>query len=252
MRDIETAGIGPRHEELPRIARRYIRPACHPSRGRVGGAGAPPLRIVGVAESSRDVLLTGVPPAKYLPFAQRPVGNLGLVVRARGSAPLPPGTRERLVAEADPRVDATSSRTLLDRLRAELQPQRTASAWVGVFDAIALLLAAMGLYGVVAQSVLQRTRELAVRSALGASPASILLTVLGDGARLATLGVVVGGFGALAMLRVLQSLFTGVVAANMGAAAVAAIALGTAMLAVTYLPARRAARLNPVDALRSD
>ncbi|HEX6632145.1 MAG TPA: FtsX-like permease family protein, partial [Gemmatimonadaceae bacterium] len=217
-----------------------------------GGRSPAPLRVVGVAADTRDVSLTSVPPTMYVPFLQHPGSNLMLVVRSRGSAPVSARALRRIVADVDPGVAVLGGRTLLDRLRAELRPQRTASAWVGVFGAVALLLAAVGLYGVVAQRVLQRTRELAVRAALGASPGGILRAVLGDGLRLAAWGTVLGGLGIAAAFRVLRSLFTGVAAADLRAAVVAVAALGLAMLAATYLPARRAARLNPVDALRSD
>jgi len=100
--------------------------------------------------------------------------------------------------------------------------------------------------------VLQRTRELAVRSALGASPGGILRNVLSDGLRLAAMGGVVGALGVLATLRVLRSLFTVVAVVDLRAALVAALVLALALLAATILPALRAARLNPVDALRSD
>ncbi|HEU4630323.1 MAG TPA: ADOP family duplicated permease [Gemmatimonadaceae bacterium] len=216
------------------------------------GAPRPPLRVVGVVADTRDLSLTSVPLAMYVPFLQHPGSNLGLVVRARGNAPVSASTLRRLVADVDPGVAVLGGRTLLDRLRAELAPQRTASAWVGVFGVIALLLAAIGLYGVVAQGVVQRTRELAVRAALGATPRGLLRLVLGDGLRLAAVGAVVGGLGALAAFRVLRSLFTGVAAADLRAAGVAATVLGLAMLAATYLPARRAARLDPARVLRSD
>jgi hypothetical protein len=219
----------------------------------VEGPPRPPLRVVGVAADTRDVSLADEPPlAMYLPFTQRPERGLILVVRGRGGRAVPPATVRGLVAAVDPGVTVLGTRTLDDRLRGEVRPQRTASAWIGVFGAIALLLAAIGLYGIVAQSVLQRTRELAVRSALGASPRSILAAVLGDGMRLAAIGGVAGGLGSLAALRVLRSVFTGVQSADLRPAAAAVAILALAMLAATYLPARRASRLNPVDALRSD
>jgi len=219
----------------------------------VEGPPRPPVRVVGVVGDTRDVSLSGGPSlAMYLPFAQRAGGNLGLIARGRGGASVAPATLRRIVAAVDPRVAVLGGRSLLDRLRDETRPQRTASAWIGVFGIIALLLAAIGLYGVVAQDVLQRTRELAVRSALGASPGGILRTVLGDGMRLAALGGAAGALGTIAALGVLRSFFTGVGAVDMRAAIVSAAPLALAMLAATYLPARRAARLNPADALRCD
>jgi len=156
------------------------------------------------------------------------------------------------VRAVDSAVSVLGRRTLLDRLRGEGRPQRVGSPWVGVFGAISLLLAAIGLYGVVAQHVLQRTRELAVRAALGATPRDLLTLVLGDGTRLAALGAVVGVLGALAAARVLQRLFTGVGGVDALPAVVAGAALAFAVLSATYIPARRAAKLDSVDALRSD
>lgn len=217
------------------------------------GPARPPLRVVGVAEDTRDPSLAGDSPlAMYLSLAQQPSPWLEFLVRGRGGSVVPEAAIRRLVASVDPRVTVYGSRTLRDRLEGEVRPQRTASAWVGVFAAIALLLASIGLYGVVAQGVVQRTRELAVRSALGATPGGILATVLGDGMRVAAIGVIVGGLGSLAAVRVLRSLFGGVAANDPRPTAVAVAVLALAMVSAAYLPARRAARLNPADALRSD
>lgn len=141
---------------------------------------------------------------------------------------------------------------MADRLGAEVNPHRTASAWIGVFGVIALLLAAMGLYGIIMQSVLQRTREIAVRCALGASPITIVSAVFRDGMRLAAIGAAIGGLGSIVAYRVLRTLFAGVDAVDVRPAAAALGVLGVALVAATYLPARRAARLNPADALRAD
>jgi predicted permease len=219
----------------------------------VKGPARAPLRVVGVAADTRDVRLAGdAPLAMYVPFEQHPGRNLILMLRGRGGSAVAPATLRRIVAAVDPNVTVLGGRTLLDRLQGEVRPQRTASAWIGAFGAIALLLASIGLYGIVAQSVLQRTRELAVRSALGATPRGILAVVLGDGMRLAAIGGLAGALGSVAALRVLRSLFTGVQTADIQPAVVAVAVLAIAMLVATYLPARRASKLNPVDALRCD
>ena len=219
----------------------------------VEGPERPPLRVVGVVADTRDALLAApAMPAMYLPFAQRPGSYSLLLLRGRGGVPVSTETIRRIVTSASPDVTVLGGRTLEDRLRDEVHPQRTASAWISVFGGIALLLTCIGIYGVVAQGVLQRTRELAVRSALGATPRGILAMVLGDGMRLAALGAVVGGVGAVLSLRVLRSMFAGVQLNDLLTAAAAAMVLAVATLAATWLPARRAARLNPADALRSD
>jgi putative ABC transport system permease protein len=219
----------------------------------VTGPARRPLRVVGVAEDTRDPSLAGAPPlAMYLPFAQQPSSWLDLLLRGRNGVIVPEAAIRHLVASVDPRVTVFGSRTLRDRLADEVRPQRTASAWVGVFAAIALLLASIGLYGVVAQGVVQRTREFAVRSALGATPRGIVATVLGDGIRVATVGMIAGGVGSFAAARALQSLFGGVAANDPRPTVVAALVLTVAMVAAACIPARRAARLNPASVLRSD
>jgi ABC-type antimicrobial peptide transport system permease subunit len=108
------------------------------------------------------------------------------------------------------------------------------------------------LYGVVAQGVLQRTRELAVRAALGATPRGVSGLVIGEGMRLALAGAAVGAAGAMLGLRALQNRFDGVSLVDARAGLAAALVLAAVMFGASYLPARRAARLNPVDALRCD
>lgn len=226
------------------IGKMLVRPERH-------GPTLPPVRVVGVVADTRQTSLIASPaPVLYVPYAQYPQ-DVELVVRTRDGSNAPSSAVRALVGEIDPRVSAFDN-SLMDRVAGEVRPQEIASAWVGVFGAIALLLAAIGLYGIVAQDVLQRTRELAVRAAVGATAGDLARLVIGDGLRLAVGGVIVGALGCFAALRVLEHEFAGVSATD-GHAAVAALALlAIAMLAACALPARRAARLNPVDALRAE
>jgi ABC-type antimicrobial peptide transport system permease subunit len=122
----------------------------------------------------------------------------------------------------------------------------------GSFGVLALVLATLGVYGVMAYAVSQRTREIGIRMALGAQAADVLRMVVGGGAIIAAAGVAVGLLGAFAVSRVMQGILFGVRPGDpVTFGAVAALLLGTALLA-SWLPARRAARVDPMTALRSD
>ncbi|HVX41171.1 MAG TPA: ABC transporter permease [Gemmatimonadaceae bacterium] len=133
-----------------------------------------------------------------------------------------------------------------------LAPTRFAMALLAAFSLIAVLLSAVGLYGVIAYSVTQRTREIGIRVALGAEPASIAGLVVGSGLRLATVGIVAGAAAALVATRTLSSMLYGV--STNDPLTFAVITLGVAGVAVlaSYVPARRALRIDPVDALRAE
>lgn len=213
----------------------------------------PPLEIVGVVADTRHASLAD-PPAMvvYRPFAQTSGENRVLVLRGLGESAPTLLTAQRLVTRVSSHAEVDGGATLVEHIDDAMQAQRVATAWIGVFGVIALLLAAIGLYGVIAQTVLARTRELAVRAALGATPRGLLALVVGDGIRLAIAGVVVGAIVSLSGMQFLRKQVVSVELVDARVAALAVVALAVAMLAASYLPARWAARLNPIDALRSD
>jgi len=216
------------------------------------GRRRPPMRVVGVARDVRYAsVFTDAPAVAYIPIAQHPGSGLTFVMRSRDGRSVSATTIRRIGALVDSRVPMYTN-DVTDLIDDQLHSQRVASAWIGAFGAIALLLAAVGLYGVVSQGVLQRTRELAVRSALGATPGSLAALVIGGGLRTVAVGATTGMLAGAAVLRVLESQFAGVSAVDTRAAAVALVVLCATMIGACYLPARRASRLNPAAALRCD
>jgi putative ABC transport system permease protein len=158
----------------------------------------------------------------------------------------------RVIAGVDPDVPVSEDRPLADRLRLEYQPVRFAGTLLVWFGALALLLSACGLFGVLAFRVAERTREIGVRMALGANPGAVARLVLRRGVGLALTGLGVGVIAALASVRVLRGLLYGVALGDpLAFAAAAGVLLGVAVGA-SYLPARRATRLDPLLALRHD
>lgn len=211
-----------------------------------------PMRVVGVADDVRFAsIFDEPPPVAYVPVAQHPGHSLTFVVRSRNGRGVPDATIRAIGDATDARVPL-HTRVVTEAIDAQTRPQRVATAWIGVFGVVALLLAALGLYGVVAQGVLQRTRELAVRSALGATRRGLVSLVIAQGMRMAAIGAVVGVVAGGAALRALQSQFAGVSVGDARGAIAAAVVVCAALALACYLPARRAARLDPAAALRSD
>ena len=212
-----------------------------------------PMRVVGVVGDIAYAGLTKGPvPTMYVPLAQQPVPyNLTLVMRGRGGALVPDSIVRSFVQATAPALRVSSGR-LSARMQSEVGPQRRASAFMGAFGAVALLLAALGLYGIVAQRVQQRRRELAVRAALGASPSALLTLVLSDGLVLTATGTAIGMIASILSVRVLRAMYAGLDSIDIGACAAAMSVLAVAALAATYLPARRAAALDVMEALRTD
>lgn len=211
--------------------------------------------VVGVARGVKEGALDDTIPevAVYVPMSANPWPWATLVVRARGGDPaaLVPAVR-RAVAAVDPDLPLDDLRTGASLVGFATAEQRFTAGLAVAFATAATLLAAVGLYGVVAYGAAQRVGELGVRAALGATRGALVRLVVGDGARLAAAGVALGTFSALALSRVVASLLFGVGARD-GAtyAGGAGLLAGVALLA-SWLPARRAARVDPVAALRGE
>lgn len=211
------------------------------------------FRIVGVVQNSKIYRLTEAPqPYFYVPMRQiyRPEMGLVFYVRASSSISSAITALQRQAQAVDPAVPVFDVTSLNDIIAASLFAQRISASLLGVLGNVALLLAAVGLYGVMAYSVAQRTNEIGIRMALGALSRDVLRLVLGQAAKLAMMGVVVGIAAALALTRLMSTLLFGVSATDPTTFAGVALLLVVVALAASYIPVRRAMKLDPVVALR--
>ena len=209
--------------------------------------------IIGIVEDTRQSGLdVAVRPMIYVPQSQMSYPGLRLVIRTEGNplAILPALKRE--VNAVDARVALSRTQTLEEIHAASLASQRFSMTVLGIFAVLALVLATVGLYGVIALSVGQRQREIGVRLALGASAGNVVRQIVGEGMRMTLAGVILGLVGAYAASRLLAAMLYGVSAVNPGLYATAIVGVVVVATAATLLPARRATRVDPVTALRSD
>lgn len=214
-----------------------------------------PLTIVGIVGDVRTAGLDGPPtPVVYVDYRQRGINaNSTPTIVMRSSAspgefvPTARGILRDLAPDAPVKIT-----TFDEQMGAWLSNRRFIVLLVGFFAAAALTVAAVGTYGVITYSVTRRTQELGVRLALGAQRADVLALVLGEGARLAGLGVAIGLGVSLATTRLLSSLLFGVSATDPATFAAVAIALSAVALLASYIPARRTLRLDPNHALRNE
>jgi len=207
--------------------------------------------IVGVvADVKQQGLTRETAPHVYEPFAQAPDHFLTLIVRSSiDAATLGPAIRSR-VFDLDPELPLQRVSTLDTVISNSIRQQRFASVVLSVFATVALVLALAGLYGVISYSVAQRTRELGIRVALGAEVSDVLKLVLKQGMTFVLLGEVAGILGALALTRLLAGLLFGVTPTDALTFFTVAISLFLVGLAACYVPARRATRVDPLQALR--
>ncbi len=212
-----------------------------------------PLRIVGVARNSKYVTLGEEPIAfAYLPFRQNYTPGMSLLVRTEGDpASVLPAIR-REVAALDPGLPLFNVQPLTSQIQAGLFLSRVGAYLLAAFGALALLLTTVGTYGVIAYSVTRRIPEIGLRMALGAGPSKILTMILANGMRLVGIGLAIGLAGALLLGRSLSPILFGVGAGDPATLVAVTFGVGAVALAATLLPARRAARLDPMIALRTE
>ncbi|MGH7720707.1 MAG: ABC transporter permease [Gemmatimonadaceae bacterium] len=188
----------------------------------------------------------------YLPYTQDGTGFLTLVVRTAGDPSRSVGAIRAAVRAVDPDQPIAQVRTMEEMMDAALGQRRFSMLLLGLFAGLALLLASIGIYGVMSFDVARRSQEIGVRMALGAKPGNVLSLVVRRGMSLTLVGVVVGLVGAFALSRLIASQLFGVAATDPATFAIVALLLATVALAATLVPALRATRVDPVVALRQE
>jgi predicted permease len=233
------------------VVRRYFS-----GRDPIGGRirlGNRTLEVVGVARDGKYSSITEAPRSfMYMPVLQWYRADTVLHVKAS----VDPGTLvprlHEVLRTLDSNVPLFDVRTIAEQLSIAVFTQRMVASLLGAFGALALLLATVGLYGVIAAVAAQRTPEIGMRMALGATRRDIVAMIVGQGLSLTLTGVAIGLIAALGATRLFKSLLVGVSATDAPSFAVTTILLVTVALAAAYLPARRAARIDPLQALRNE
>src|SRR5258705_1198162 len=217
----------------------------------LGGPEGPFLEVVGVARDGKYRSLGEEPhPYVYQPVLQSYDPNMTLVVRTtREPQAIAPAVREQIRA-LDAKLPIADVKTFRDQLNLSLFPSRVAALTLGGFGVLALLLAAIGIYGVVSYSVAQRTREIGVRMALGAKEKDVLRLVLGQGLFGIAFGLALGLLLALTATRLIAGFLYGVEATDLLTFGGVTLLLGIVALGASYIPARRATKVDPLVALR--
>ena len=219
------------------------------------GPKSPPMEVVGVVDDVKEGLLDAAnPPTMYVAFAQEPTSGFSIVARTsqaeQSILPLLAAT----VHEIDRGISTFAPRTMND-IMTQSQPaylRRSSAALVGAFAVMAWLLGVVGLYGTVAYSVGQRTREIGIRMALGAQRSAVRRLIVGEAAVLTAAGLGIGVVCAVAAATWMRGLLFGVSSWDLPTLAAAAAALGASAIAASHIPAHRASRVDPNVALRAE
>jgi predicted permease len=209
--------------------------------------------VVGVISDTKQYSTEKEPPITvYYPFEQYVARNMYVLVRTTSDPLAMTGAVTREIQSLDQELPVFDVQTMEQRLYDSLARQRFYMMLLGVFALFALILAAIGIYGVMSYWVNQRTHEIGVRMALGAQPANILRLVIGQALVLVSVGIAIGLAGAFVLTRVMSSLLFNVSATDSLTFIIISVSLGAIALLSSYIPARRAARVDPMVALRHE
>jgi len=207
--------------------------------------------IVGVVgEVKHQRLDASTRESVYLPFAQIPIGGSGLAIRTSGRPESVIGAVRSQVRELDHDLPLTRVMPMTEVMARSVWQPRLYTALFGVFAMVALILATVGIYGVMSYAVTQRTREIGLRMALGAQTQDVLKLVVGHGVVITAIGVGVGLVAAAALTRLMSSLLFGVTTTDPITFAAVSVLLAGVALGACFIPARRAAKVDPMVALR--
>ncbi|HEX6729982.1 MAG TPA: ABC transporter permease [Pyrinomonadaceae bacterium] len=217
----------------------------------VTGPDGPFLEVVGVTSGGKYRTL-GEPPQPYIyqPVLQSYDPRMTLVVRTTGEPQSVAGIVREQIRALDSNLAISDVKTLRDHVNLSLFPSRVAASTLAGFGILALLLVAIGIYGVVAYSVAQRTREIGIRMALGAKETNVLRIVIGEGLFVVSIGIAVGLVLAFAVTRLIAGFLYGVAATDPITFLAVPLLLGLVALLASYIPARRATKVDPLVALR--
>jgi putative ABC transport system permease protein len=211
------------------------------------------IEVVGVVSDSRDNLQAGgtTSPEYYLAFAQFQFpGSANVIIRTQADPLAMADAVRQQIWSVDKNAPIADVKTMDAVLSESVAAPRFRALLLGAFGALGLLLAMVGIFGVISYAVTQRTREIGVRMALGAQPRDVLQLVLGEGMLLAAIGIATGAAGALALTKLLQSLLYEIKPRDPATFVAVAIAVAAAAALACYIPARRAMRVDPIVALR--
>ena len=213
-----------------------------------------PREIVGIVGDVRHASLDAKPaPHIYFPHAQNGVGLMTVAVRSAGTEPTALLTQvRREIASVDPNVPIADIRTMTQMVASSVAPWRFTMALLSVFAGVALLLASVGIYGVLAYSVNQRRREIGIRMSLGAQRRDVLQLFLSQGMSVTLIGIALGLGGSWAVTRIMRSLLYSVSPTDIRVFLVVPLTFAAIAFLASFFPARRASRVNPIIALREE